>query len=80
LACFHFRIKWNTCILQQITNDPNELQRLEDHFHDQLLIIAADVPLLQPYAQELRLTINTEEFAAVLDHLAGHAGWTIEPF
>ena len=68
----------NTPILQEITDvlftDVDEqttaLNRLENHFHDRLLVDAGSVVIVGEYAEQLRLRITEDERATVLDYIA----------
>ena len=48
------------------------LRLLNQHFDDDLLIIAGNINTVEAAAKELRLDINQEECAKVLDYIAEH--------
>ena len=56
------------------------LARLEEHYKDQLLIVAGEIHAVGQQAQELRLAISTHEAGLVLDYIEKHqlAGISIE--
>ena len=68
----------NTPILQEIVDvlftDLDEqataLNRLENHFHDRLLMDVGNVATVGEYAEQLRLTITEDERSTVLDYIA----------
>ena len=68
----------NTPILQKIVDvlfteldeQTTALNRLENHFHDRLLVDAGNVGIVGTYAEQLRLRITEDERSAVLDYVA----------
>ena len=46
------------------------LNRLENHFHDRLLVDAGNVTTVGLYAEQLRLRITEAERSIVLDYIA----------
>ncbi len=54
----------------QLDDAPNALDRLENHFHDRLIVDAGNVATVSAHAVQLRLHITTDECAVVLDHIA----------
>ena len=76
----------NTVVLEQIVQalgdeaPQDALERLEAHFHDQLLMIVGDTAHVADFAEQLRLAITTPEESIVLDHIAreGMIGMSID--
>ena len=68
----------NTPVLQEIVEVQNTelddhttaLNRLENHFHDRLLVDAGNFPIIGEYAEQLRLRITEDERSIVLDYIA----------
>ena len=68
----------NTPILQEIVDilfteldeQATALNRLENHFHDRLLVDAGNVTTVGEYAEQLRLSITEDERLTVLDYIA----------
>ena len=68
----------NTPVLREIVDilftDLDEqataLNRLENHFHDRLLVDAGNVATVGEYAEQLRLRITEDERSSVLDYIA----------
>lgn len=48
------------------------LNRLENHFHDRLLVDVGNVATVGEYAERLRLRITVDERSMVLDYIAEH--------
>ena len=67
----------NTLILLEITDvlftevdeQTTALNRLEQHFHDRLLVNVGDVNIVGEYAKQLRLDITEAERSVVLDYI-----------
>ena len=71
----------NTAILQEIVQVlglPGALTKLEQHFTDELLVIAGDIKLVATQAKELRLAIDITECGMVLNRLAPKARISID--
>ena len=76
----------NTVVLEIIvkalgeTAQPDALEKLEAHFHDQLLTVVGDIAHVADFAEQLRLAIITPETSIVLDHIAreGMIGMSID--
>ena len=49
------------------------LRLLNQHFEDDLLVIAGNISTVEAAAKKLRLDINQEECAQVLDYIAEHS-------
>lgn len=70
--------KRNTAVLKRIINclddhidaQQDALERLEQEFESELLIVAGDVRDVSRHALELRLAITLEERGVVLDHIS----------
>ena len=65
----------NTPVLELIVKTlgesapPDGLEKLEAHFHDQLLMLVGDTAHVADFAEQLRLAITTPEQFIVLDHI-----------
>jgi hypothetical protein len=67
----------NTPVLTQIvealgdlaSSPADAMNRLEEHFANDLLINAGDIRMVEQHAEKLRLAIITTEAAQVLDHI-----------
>ena len=67
----------NTPILQEIVDvlftevdeQATALNRLENHFHDRLLVNVGDIGIVGVYAEQLRLRITEDERSTVLDYI-----------
>ena len=68
----------NTPILQEIIDvlfteldeQATALNRLENHFHNRLLVDAGNITTVGEYAEQLRLNITEDERFTVLDYIA----------
>ena len=68
----------NTAILQEVIDvlfteldeQTTALNRLENHFHDRLLLDVGNVQTVGAYAEQLRLRISEDERSTVLDYIA----------
>lgn len=65
-------------ILQVINAPEGSLQRLEEHFKNDLLVVAGNTRTVARYAKKLRLHITPSELPQVLDHLAKKVRITID--
>ena len=68
----------NTAVLREIVDvlftkvdeQTTALNRLERHFHNQLLVDVGNVATVATYAEQLRLQITEDERSTVLDYIA----------
>ena len=68
----------NTPVLREIVDvlfteldeQATALNRLENHFHDRLLVDVGNVAIVGTYAEQLRLKITEDERSVVLDYIA----------
>jgi hypothetical protein len=64
----------NTQILEEIINVLHlsniSLEVLEEHFQDRLILDVGSVSVIEVHAKQLRLRVEKEELALVLDYIA----------
>ncbi len=54
----------------ELDDAPSALDRLENHFHDRLLVDVGNIATVNIHAGQLRLRITADECPVVLDHIA----------
>ncbi len=54
----------------ELDEQATALNRLENHFHDRLLVNAGNVFTIGKYAEQLRLQITEDERSIVLDYIS----------
>jgi hypothetical protein len=60
-------------VLRHGPPDQDELERLEEHFQDALVIVAGNTRRVAAFAKKLHLHITPPEQPLVLDHIASKA-------
>ena len=57
-------------LFAEVDEQTTALHRLEDHFHNRLLVDVGNVAAVGTYAEQLRLKITEDERSTVLDYIA----------